>query len=41
MTVRRALSTTVTAALVFAAVGTLIAKGLHLIKQIPVAGDYG
>lgn len=41
MTVRHALNTTVTAALVLAAVGTLAAKGLHLIKQIPVPGDYG
>ena len=41
MTVRGVLTFTAVAVLVLATVGTLVAKGRHLIKQIPVPGDFG
>ena len=41
MTGRRVLAFTATAALMLAAVATLAAQGRHLIKTIPIPGDYG
>jgi DNA-binding beta-propeller fold protein YncE len=41
MTVRYVLKFTATAVLVFATFGTVTAAGRHLIKRIPVPGDYG
>lgn len=41
MTVRRVLAFTAAAVLMLAAVATLAAQGRHLIKTIPIPGDYG
>ena len=41
MTVQRDVRAAVTAVLVLATLGTLAASGRHLIKRIPVPGDYG